>query len=124
MGVRTSCLIILTAGLTLSLTGCNRLGLCHEEHLKTIASPTGRYTVDIVAKTCVGSSAVKEVVLRRNEGLMKGGRTVATFDDAHPDRPADISVGWRGDRRIVIAAHGAKIWSFQPNWRDVRIMER
>lgn len=117
---RTISLVILG----LSLTGCTRLGVCTKDQLSSVNSPTGRYSVEIVAKDCVGLSAVREVVLRRNTGILKGGTSVAVFDDSNSDRPANISVGWRGDRRILIQAHGAKVWAFQPNWRDVRVTER
>jgi len=114
--------LITICGLTLS--GCNRLGLCTEEALDSVESPTGRYSAEIVSKDCAGSSAVVEVILLKTEARFSGKTAVAVFDDANPDRPADISVVWRGERRIVITAHGAKVWSFQPNWHEVRVMER
>ena len=114
--------IISVCGLILS--GCNRLGLCSEEHLDTIASPTGDYQAEIISKDCMAASPVQEVFLRRTQGMMNGRTAVAVFDASNPDKPVDLSVRWRGEHRIVITAHGAKVWSFQPNWRDVRVMEQ
>ncbi len=108
----------------LILSGCTRVGLCTEDHVDTILSPTGRYQVDIVSKDCVGSSPVQEVFLRRVQGMMNSRTAVAIFDASNPDKPVRLSVRWRDERHLVISARGARIWSFQPNWRDVRIMER
>ncbi len=115
-------LTIVTCGLILS--GCNRLGLCTEEHVDMIMSPTGRYQVEIVSKDCVGASPVQEVSLRRVQGLMNGRTAVAVFDASNADKPVHLSVRWRDERHLMITARGAKVWSFQPNWHDVRVMER
>lgn len=116
--------LIIIALWSLSLSGCNHLGLCSEEHIDTIASPTGHYEAEVVNKACVGASPVQEVFLRRAEGLMNGRTAVAIFDASNSEKPVDLTVKWRGEHRIVITAHGAKVWSFQPNWHDVRVMER
>ncbi|MGN6364834.1 hypothetical protein [Asticcacaulis taihuensis] len=114
--------IIAVCGLILS--GCNRLGLCTEDHVNMILSPSGRYQVEIVSKDCVGSSPVQEVFLRRARGVMKGRTAVAIFDASNPDKPVHLSVSWRDERHLMITARGAKVWAFQPNWHDVWIMER
>jgi hypothetical protein len=114
--------IIAVCGLTLS--GCNRLGLCTEDHVDMIMSQTDRYQVEIVSKDCVGTSPVQEVLLRRTQGLMSGRTAVAVFDASNPDKPVNLSVKWQDERHLIITAGGAKVWSFQPNWHDVRIMER
>lgn len=108
----------------LCLTGCSRLGLCTEAAVDSIESPTGRYNAEIVSKDCAGSSAVVEVVLLKTDARFDGRTAVAVFDAANPDRPANIHVSWRGEEKIIISAHGAKVWSFQPNWHGVRVMER
>jgi hypothetical protein len=108
----------------LILSGCNRLGLCTEEHIDTIGSPTGHYQAEIVSKDCVGTSPVQEVFLRRTQGVMKGRTAVAVFDASSSQKTSNLAVKWHGEHRIVITAHGAKVWSFQPNWHDVRVMER
>ncbi|MGN6208104.1 hypothetical protein [Asticcacaulis sp.] len=115
---------ILIAGSSLILSGCNHIGLCTEEQVDTIDSPTGHYQAEVINKDCVWGSPVQEVFLRRTEGLMNGRTAVAIFDSSNPHKPVDLAVKWRGEHRIVITAHGAKVWSFQPNWRDVRVMER
>ena len=115
---------ILIACSSLILSGCNRIGLCTEEHVDTIVSPAGRYQVDIISKDCVGASPVQEVFLRRVQGVMKGRTAVAIFDASNPDKPVHLSVRWRDERNLLITARGAKVWSFHPNWHDVRIMER
>ncbi len=108
----------------LILSGCNRLGLCTEDHVDVVVSPTGRYQVEIVSKDCVGASPVQEVLLRRTQGMMKGRTAVAVFDASNADKPVHLSVRWRDERHLMITARGAKVWSFQPNWHDVRVMER
>jgi hypothetical protein len=115
---------LIFAGCALGLSGCNHLGLCSEAHIDDIGSPTGRYQAEIVTRKCIGSSAVEKVLLRRTEGFLNGATAVAVFDAHDPEKIEDLSVRWRGERRIVITAHDAKIWYFQPNWRDVRVMKR
>ena len=116
--------LVIIAVCGLILPGCNRLGLCTEDHIDTILSPAGRYRVEIVSKDCVGSSPVQEVFLRRVQGAMNGRTAVAVFDASNPDKPVHLSVSWQDEGHLMITARGAKVWSFQPNWRDVRIMER
>jgi hypothetical protein len=116
--------LLIFAGCGFGLTGCNHLGLCTEDHINSVNSPTGRYQVEIVSRKCVGSSAVQKVLMRRTKGLLNGATAVAVFDAADPEKLNDLSVRWRGERRIVITAHEAKVWYFQPNWHDVRVMKR
>lgn len=125
MRILTPRLVIIAVPLCgLILPGCNRLGLCTEAHVDTIASPAGRYQAEIVNKDCLGASPVQEVLLRRTQGMLKGGTAVAVFDASNPDRPVRLSVRWQDERHLTVTAHGARVWSFQPNWRDVRIRER
>ena len=114
--------IIAVCGLT--LPGCNRMGLCTEDHVEMIESPTGRYQAEVVSKDCVGASPVQEVLLRRTQGLMSGQTAVAVFDASNADKPVKLTIKWQDERHLVITARGARVWSFQPNWHDVRIMER
>ncbi|MFT4075181.1 MAG: hypothetical protein QM647_06575 [Asticcacaulis sp.] len=114
----------LIAGLAAGLCGCNHLGLCSEDHLKEVKSPTGHYQAEIVQRKCIGSAAVQKVLMRRTQGFLNGATAVAVFDAAEPERLSDLSVRWRGEHRIVITANDAKVWYFQPNWRDVRVMKR
>jgi hypothetical protein len=116
--------LLIFIGCSSGLTGCNHLGLCSEDHIDSVRSPTGRYQVEIISRKCVGSSAVQKVLMRRTQGFLNGATAVAVFDAADPEKLKDLSVRWRGERRIVITAHEAKIWYFQPNWHDVRVMKR
>ena len=123
MCIRTSRLVIaVICGLTVS--GCSRIGLCTEDQIDMVVSPSGRYQMEIIGKDCVGSSPVQEVFLRRAQGVMKGRTAVAIFDASNPDKPVRLSVRWRGESYLVINARGAKVWYFQPHWHDVRITER
>jgi len=108
----------------LILSGCNRLGLCTEADVDVIVSPSGRYQAEIVNRDCVGSSPVQEVLLRRTQGLLTGHTAVAIFDASNAGKPVRLTVRWQDDRHLVITARGARVWSFQPNWHDVRVMER
>lgn len=116
--------LLIVAGAGFGLAGCNHLGLCSEDRLKEIRSPTGHYQAEIVQRKCIGSSAVQKVLMRRTQGFLTGATAVAVFDATDPAHLSDISVRWRGEHRIVITAHEAKIWYFQPNWHDVRVMKR
>lgn len=62
--------------------------------------------------------------MRRTQGFLNGATAVAVFDAGNPEKLPDLSVRWRGEHRIVITAHDAKVWYFQPNWHDVRVMKR
>lgn len=116
--------LVIIAACGLILPGCNRMGLCTEDHIEVIESPTSRYQAEIVNKDCVGTSPVQEVLLRRTQGLMSGRTAVAVFDASNADKPVKLTVKWHDERHLVITARGARVWSFQPNWHDVRIMER
>ena len=113
------------AGLALSavmLSGCG--GVCDEDTLQTVSSPGGLYSVSVISADCPGASKTQSVVLRSLAGLIKGSKVVAVYDDSDDRHPARISVRWELDRKLIIHGHGAKIWSFQPNWHAIRVDER
>ena len=112
------------ATLVLALSGCSELGMCSKESLFAIDSPDGRYQVEVVSADCVGTSKARWVVMKKLAGAFHDSKSVAIFDDSDPDIDLEISVKWVGSDRMVIHTHGAKVWSFQPNWHDVKIMEK
>lgn len=106
---------------SLTLAGC---GMCTEETLDEHTSPGGLYSVAVVSSDCVGTSKSQQVVLRKLAGAFRDKRAVAIFDDSDADNPADISVNWLKDEKLVIHGHGAKVWSFQPDWHTVHVEAR
>ena len=108
----------------LMLGGCGEVGMCSKTSLDSHDSPTGRYSVEIVSADCVGTSKAKWVVLHKLDGAFRGSKAVAVFDDSDPDADVAVSARWLSDRMVVIHAHGAKVWSFQPNWHDVRVVDK
>lgn len=108
----------------LSLAGCSELGMCSKEILSEVDSPDGRYSVELVSAKCVGTSKARWVVMKKLAGAFHDSKSVAIFDDSDPDIDLKISVKWVGNDSMIIHTHGAKVWSFQPNWHDVKIMEK
>ena len=114
--------VLATAALILS--GCSELGMCSKESLSSVDSPDGRYSVALVSADCVGTSKARWVVMKKLAGAFHDSKSVAIFDDSDPDAKLKISVKWEGNDKMIIHTHGAKVWSFQPNWHDVKIMEK
>ncbi len=110
--------------MALAMSGCSELGMCSKESLFAIDSPDGRYRVEVVSADCVGTSRARWVVMKKLSGALHDSKSVAIFDDSNPDVDLKISVKWVGSDRMIIHTHGAKVWSFQPNWHDVKIMEK
>ena len=108
----------------LGLAGCSELGMCSKESLSTVDSPDGRYSVELVSADCVGTSKARWVVMKKLAGAFHDSKSVAIFDDSDPDVDLKISVRWVESDKVIIHTHGAKVWSFQPNWHDVKIMEK
>ena len=110
--------------LALTLPACSELGMCKQDSVTSLDSPTGRYSAEVVSADCVGTSKAKWVVMHQLEGTFKGTKTVAVFDDSDPDNAADIRVGWEDDEHLDIRAHGAKPWSFSPFWHGITVVDR
>jgi len=121
--VVTCFVLALTLALALPLGGCSHLGLCSKDVLSSDESPDGRYSLEIVSSKCMGTTKSREVVMRKLSGW-RDSRPVAVFDDSRPDVELRINAVWNGNDQVVIHAHGAKLWSFQPGWHDVRIIEK
>ncbi|MGA9658991.1 MAG: hypothetical protein WBQ60_07830 [Asticcacaulis sp.] len=112
-------ILYLWASLSLPLSACNHLGLCHSENLDAFASPGGVYSAEIITRDCLGQAPVQKVTLRKTEGRM--ATTVAVFDDSVPDTPTEIRVRWEDDRTLDVSATGGHMWMFQSKWRDVKL---
>ena len=113
--------VILLAFGGLTLAGC---GMCTDETLGESLSPGGMYSVSIVSSDCVGTSRTMQVVLHNLDGMFKDSKAVAIFDDSDGDDPADVSAKWQLDDKLIIQGHGARVWSFEPNWHKVQVEER
>jgi len=104
--------------------GCSEVGLCNKDVLASDESPDGRYSVEVVSAKCFGTSRSREVVMHKLSGALHDSRPVAVFDDSDPDAEVRVNAVWSGSEQVIIHAHGARLWSFQPGWHDVRITEK
>lgn len=108
----------------LCMGGCSRVGLCTKDVLSSDESPDGRYSVEVVSSKCFGATKAREVVMHKLTGAWHDSRPVAIFDDSDEDMEVRVNAAWDGDTQVVVHGHGAKLWSFQPGWHDVRIIEK
>ncbi len=118
--VKRALFVLMITVAAAGLAGC---GLCTEETVSESGSPGGLYNAAIISSDCVGTSKSREVVLH-NLGGFKDSKAVAFFDDSDGDNPADVTIRWQMDSKLIIHGHGARVWSFQPNWHDVQVEER
>ena len=123
--MRYGCLnLAIVAIMALGFSGCSELGMCKKNSLFALDSPDGRYRVEVVSADCVGTSRARWVVMKTLDGAFHDSKSVAIYDDSDPDLDLKITVKWVGNDHMIIHTHGAKVWSFQPNWHDVKIMEK